>query len=391
MSGKRAHGEGHVEKMKNGKWRGQLMDGYTPEGKRKIVSFKGENKKEVLSKMQDYREQADNHIHLDSGILLSEWADRWYQGYADQVQPSTYSNYKYTLNIIKTFLGSRPLIDILPLDIENFSRAISRKYSSSQITKCRAMLIQIYDAADANGLIVRNAARLAKLPKNKQEISFGEKEAKKDAFTANEVSLLMENLGNDMLGNSVRVMLGTGMRVQELLALTAEDIAEDGSTIRYAQIIGQALSIEQLADKEHFNQVASQDMNAYFVEGNMRKGEAISNVQSIYFAEDDKTKDLTELNYLEGDTMRMYFSTERKLQKIWVSKPTGTVYPLTQIPPDKYKLPNFVWFDYVRPLHKDDIFEWRPKKAGTELKSQNRRAASLPKLANSSKQSIIKK
>ena len=237
MSGKRAHGEGHVEKMKNGKWRGQLMDGYTPEGKRKIVSFKGENKKEVLSKMQDYREQADNHIHLDSGILLSEWADRWYQGYADQVQPSTYCNYKYTLNIIKTFLGNRPLIDILPLDIENFSRAISRKYSSSQVTKCRAMLIQIYDAADANGLIVRNAARLAKLPKNKQEISFGEKEAKKDAFTANEVSLLMENLGNDMLGNSVRVMLGTGIRVQELLALTAEDIAEDGSSIRINKAI----------------------------------------------------------------------------------------------------------------------------------------------------------
>ena len=223
--------------MKNGKWRGQLMDGYTPEGKRKIVSFKGENKKEVLSKMQDYREQADNHIHLDSGILLSEWADRWYQGYADQVQPSTYCNYKYTLNIIKTFLGNRPLIDILPLDIENFSRAISRKYSSSQVTKCRAMLIQIYDAADANGLIVRNAARLAKLPKNKQEISFGEKEAKKDAFTANEVSLLMENLGNDMLGNSVRVMLGTGIRVQELLALTAEDIAEDGSSIRINKAI----------------------------------------------------------------------------------------------------------------------------------------------------------
>lgn len=162
------------------------------------------------------------------------------------------------------------------------------------------------------------------------------------------------------------------------------------STIRYAQIIGQALSVEQLADKEHFNQVSSQNMNAYFIDRNVRKSEAISNVQTIYFVEDDKNKELTELNYLEGDTMRMYFSAERKLQKIWMSKPNGTVYPLTQIPPDKYKLQNFAWFDYVRPLNKDDIFEWRPKKAGTELKSQNRRAVTLPKLANSSPQNVLK-
>ena len=35
-----------------------------------------------------------------------------------------------------------------------------------------------------------------------------------------------------MLGNSIRLLLGTGMRSQELLALTKEDIATDGSTIR---------------------------------------------------------------------------------------------------------------------------------------------------------------
>jgi hypothetical protein len=39
----------------------------------------------------------------------------------------------------------------------------------------------------------------------------------------------------------------------------------------------------------------------------------------------------------------------------------------------KHFLPQFAWFDYVRPLDKDDIFNWRPKKEGTELKEVKRR------------------
>jgi hypothetical protein len=46
---------------------------------------------------------------------------------------------------------------------------------------------------------------------------------------------------------------------------------------------------------------------------------------------------------------------------------------MTQVPPGKHFLPQFAWFDYVRPLDKDDIFNWRPKKAGSELKEIKRR------------------
>ena len=56
------------------------------------------------------------------------------------------------------------------------------------------------------------------------------------------------------------------------------------------------------------------------------------------------------------------------------------MYPISQIPPDKYKLPAFAWFDYVRPLSKDDIYEWRPKKGGSELKKERRREAPLQHL-----------
>ena len=59
-------------------------------------------------------------------------------------------------------------------------------------------------------------------------------------------------------------------------------------------------------------------------------------------------------------------------------KSNGTLYPMLQLPPDKMKLENFNWFDYIRPLNKEDIFNWRGKKAVQELKKSNRGAAPLP-------------
>ena len=149
------------------------------------------------------------------------------------------------------------------------------------------------------------------------------------------------------------------------------------STIRKAEIIGQALSVEQVDGKNHFNQVSSTRMDAYFIDGAMRRADAVGNVKTVFYNTDQKDSVLTELNYLETDTMRMYMSPTRQLEKIWASKSVGTMYPVTQIPPDKYRLPEFAWFDYVRPTDKDDVFNWRGKKAGSELKAVRRREAPI--------------
>ena len=58
----------------------------------------------------------------------------------------------------------------------------------------------------------------------------------------------------------------------------------------------------------------------------------------------------------------------------------GVVYPITQIPPSRDRLPGFGWYDYVRPLNKDDIFEWRGKGDGNKLKTTTRRSAPLQTL-----------
>ena len=144
------------------------------------------------------------------------------------------------------------------------------------------------------------------------------------------------------------------------------------STIDQAYVIGQASSIEKVDNENHYNQVSSRTMLAFFVKGEIRRSDAVGSVQTIYYPIDEKDSTFHGLNYLETDTMKMYLE-QRKLQKIWTNKAKGTTYPMTQIPPSKLYLPNFAWFDYIRPLDKNDIFEWRGKKEGTELRETRRR------------------
>ena len=151
------------------------------------------------------------------------------------------------------------------------------------------------------------------------------------------------------------------------------------STIRYADVVGQAMSIERM-DSAHYNQLAAKEMQVYFTEGKARETWAIGNVQAVYYPIDDADTTIIGLNFLETDTMKMYMSPERKLEKIWASKSTGTMYPITQIPPDKLRLPAFAWFDYIRPKNKDDIFYWRGKGKENELKQEKRREAPKRKI-----------
>ena len=153
------------------------------------------------------------------------------------------------------------------------------------------------------------------------------------------------------------------------------------STIRFAHVIGQAFSIEKMdEDSLHFNQISSKEMMSWFEGGQLRKNQAQGNVKTVFYMMDDADSTLIALNYLETDTMRMFLTPERKMEKVSAVKHEGTMYPISQIPPDKYRLPNFAWFEYVRPKSKDDILVWVPKAGGSELKKERRREAPLQNL-----------
>lgn len=133
------------------------------------------------------------------------------------------------------------------------------------------------------------------------------------------------------------------------------------STVREAHVIGNTLSVEKVDNENHYNQVAAKLINAYFIDGAIRQTVCIGNVETVFYPQDDKDSTLTGLNYLETDTLRMYMSAQRQLEKIWTPRAQGTMFPMTQIPRDKYHLPSFAWYEELRPTSPNDVFIWRPR------------------------------
>lgn len=243
-------------------------------------------------------------------------------------------------------------------------KALLVDYSQKDTLWMHADSLKIYTFNIATDSVYRKVHAFPHVRAYRQDV-----QAVCDSLVFNSLDSCMTMYRDPIAWNSNRQLLG------EVIKVYMND-----STIRKAEIIEQALSVEQVDEKGHSNQVSSKRMDAYFVDGAMRRTDAIGNVKSLYYNADSKDSVLTELNYLETDTMRMYLSPQRQLQKIWASKSVGIMYPITQIPPDKRRLPEYEWFDYVRPLDKDDIFNWRGKKGGSELKNIPRREAPLQKL-----------
>lgn len=149
------------------------------------------------------------------------------------------------------------------------------------------------------------------------------------------------------------------------------------STIDWAHIINQALTVE-MKDSLHYNQVSGKEMKAYFQKGEMRKIDVIGNVLVIFYPQEEDST-MIGMNTSETSLLNLYLK-ERKMDKMVMSpRSNGTLYPMDQIPPDKMKLPTFVWFDYIRPRNKQDIFEWRGKKTGETLRKTSRKPVTSPK------------
>ena len=177
-----------------------------------------------------------------------------------------------------------------------------------------------------------------------------------DSLVYNSLDSCMTMYQDPIVWNNSQQLVG------ELIQVFMKD-----SVVDHAHVINQAFSIEQLRDTAYYNQVSSKEMFAFFENGNIHEAQAKDNVYIIYYPVDNADSSLVGLNYTETIELRM-FMEDRKMKKIWMPKAEGTLYPMSQIPPEKKHLPGFAWFDYIRPLSKHDIFVWRGKKEGTALK-----------------------
>lgn len=233
MAKRRGNGEGSLRQRPNGTWEAAVMVGFNPvTGARNIKHFYSKTRAGAKQKMQDYLVARSRGLDMDSDYTVSEWLDIYLELHSKMggIKPVTAENYKYSSAHIKKYLGEKKLKNIRPVDIERMLIELRENYSDSTLSKVRALMHSAFHKAVGNGLAPSNPVLYVSKIKSRQP-------NEKEIFTKEEVVRLFKALPNDRIGNSIRTLLSTGLRCQELLALTCDDIDPDGSKIRVTKAV----------------------------------------------------------------------------------------------------------------------------------------------------------
>ncbi len=189
-----------------------------------------------------------------------------------------------------------------------------------------------------------------------------------DSLVTHELDSCTYMYGQPILWNEEQQVFGEEIRIYN-----------NDSTIDWIHIVNQAMTIEKV-DSASFNQVAAKEMFCYFKDGAMERNNAKGNVYLCYFMEESDGARIG-MNYTETPEMNI-FMKNKKVDKVWMQTPSGTMYPPFAIPDDKRYLPSFAWFDYIRPKNKDDIFGWKSKKEDQMLKKTEKKHVPKQSLDN---------
>jgi lipopolysaccharide export system protein LptA len=141
------------------------------------------------------------------------------------------------------------------------------------------------------------------------------------------------------------------------------------STIDYVHVIQFAFAVQYI-DTTYYNQLKGNDMVAYFTGKSLKQIDVSGNAESIYYTVDDGS--MIGLNQTQSAYLTIWIE-ENKLErlKLWPTS-EGNLIPIPDLLPEQKTLKDFYWFDYLRPVNKDDIYREVKRKTGDAPKRSNR-------------------
>lgn len=161
-------------------------------------------------------------------ITFSQWADAWYADYSYEVPKDVHWIANFYLKPMFSFFGDIPVFEIKNSDIDGYVDFIrfERDITPTGISRHLIILNEIFSKAVEHGVIdkVPDASSL-----HVPAISRRMDGPPMDAYTSDDIAIMRESLPDNIIKHCILLLVGTGIRVQELLALTKDDIAPDGS------------------------------------------------------------------------------------------------------------------------------------------------------------------
>jgi len=205
-----------MKKRSDGRYQQSIMVGYQSDGKPRRVVVYGKTQKEVKDKSADIRTKHGLGLFVDSNVTVLEWSRSWMLTYKQGVSEGTQRMYLSVINNhVLPSLGYYKLRDIKPAHLQTVVNGIADMPRTAE--QFKLTMSQMFKKAIANDLLVKNPADAVQLP-----VSF--KKQKKRALTDGEVSLIHSLELDERTRCFVYLLMYTGMRRGEALAITKNDI-----------------------------------------------------------------------------------------------------------------------------------------------------------------------
>lgn len=250
--------------MKEGKWRGQLIIGVNPNNGKDIrKSFYGKTKSEVQKQMKEYREsgekfEPDNVSKLSLRQYMNDWLETTKK---PTLKPASYDRLERTCeNQIYPHLGIMQFSQIKDREIQIFLNERASKISYSSLKKVYEALNGVFKIASIRQHVSVNPMLTVVLPaRADDELSdvrfFNEEQITKIKAEA----IRKYSTGKDVyrLGYAFILLLNTGMRMGEALALSWDDIDFDNRLINIHKSVA---SVKDRSDSDKKSKLIVQDM-----------------------------------------------------------------------------------------------------------------------------------
>ena len=257
MATRRDKGEGCISQMANGKWTARLTVGRTAEGKQIIKAFYGKTEKEVKRKLKDYKIELikNNHLEIKKETIEEYLTDWLLNTKKVTLKPSSFDRLENTCKCqIYPYIGWYQIGSITPSDLQTFINDRAKEQSHSSVKKIYEALNAAFSLAVQREYIVKNPMTGVVLPSNsndkKQDIHF---------FTTEQIKLIKSeclakySTGKHRyrLGYAYILLLNTGMRVGEALALEWTDIDFKKRTLSITKSIAQIKNRDSNSDLKY--------------------------------------------------------------------------------------------------------------------------------------------
>jgi len=231
MPRKRGQGEGCITKRKDGKWASVITVGRNADGSQKRRFFYGKTRQEVAEKLTKALNDLKLGMYVDiNKITLEAWLNTWlYDFKVNSIKPKTLESYSF---IIKSYLiPSLGHVYIQDLKAEHIQVMLNslckRKLSPRTVKYTHTILHSALDQAVKNNIIVKNVSNNVITPKQtKHEIKI---------LSLDEQNRFIKCMESHRLYAAFILLLSTGIRIGELLALTWDNVDLDNTIIKITQ------------------------------------------------------------------------------------------------------------------------------------------------------------